>query len=488
MIPCLVQAVAVLACAAVAYAQSPSPDLESSSQASPASNIQPASHDARGHWLGVLTAGAQHVRLGLNIKSIEGGPLSARLAQLDPKFTERSVTTISLVDGVLRFSIDKPSVTFSATLEDAPARLVGTWRQRGIDYPLTFDKVDALPGAKRRQEPDRPLPYHEEEVRITIEDRIHLAGALTRPSEHKRHPAFVLVSGSGAQDRDESAFGHRPFLVLSDMLTTGGFAVLRLDDRGVGGSTGDVYEATLVDLAGDVVAAVEHLAGRPDIDPERISVVGHSEGGLVALLAAGRCPRIARVAMLATPMVPTRELRAMQTVSIGRSMGASDAVITAIRAFNTTAFDAVEAGQQGARLQVTLTDAGRTLLASIPEMERSHYVSLAHDLVSTASGYATPWFRSLLTFDHGQSLGGIERPVLLVLGGKDVQVDAESSQRAAEASMNPTMKGRSRTVVLPAVNHMLQTSQSGTLSEYVLIDETIAPELAELLAEWLEAR
>lgn len=484
----LVQAVAVLAFAAAAYAQSPAPDLQSASPASPASDTQLAPHDVRGHWVGVLTAGTQNVRLGLSIEGVKGGPLSARLAQLDPKVTERSIATISLVDGVLRFSIDKPSVTFSATLEDGPARLVGTWRQRGIDYPLTFDKVDAPPGAKRPQEPDRPLCYHEEEVRIAVGDSIHLAGTLTRPNEHKRHPAVVLVSGSGAQDRDESAFGHRPFLVLSDMLTTRGFAVLRLDDRGVGGSTGDVYQATLDDLAGDVVAAAEHLAGRPDVDPVRISVVGHSEGGLVALLAAGRCPRIARVAMLATPMVSTRELRAMQTESIGRSMGASDAAINAIRAFNTTAFDAVEAGEQGERLQRTLSAAGRTLLASIPEAERSHYATLTRDLVSTASGYATPWFRSLLTVDPGQVLGRIERPVLLVLGGKDVQVDAESSRRAAEASMSPMMKGRSRTAVLPAVNHMLQTSRTGTLNEYVLIDETIASEVAELLAKWLDAR
>lgn len=488
MIPYLVQAVAVLAFASVAHAQSPSPDLQSASPASPASNTQPAPSDVRGHWLGILTAGTRNVRLGLSIEGVEGGPLSARLTQFDPKFTERSVATISLVDGVLRFSIDKPRVTFSATLEESPARLVGTWRQRDIDYPLTFDKVDALPSAKRRQEPDRPLPYHEEEVRITIKDRIRLAGTLTRPNEPLRHPAVVLVSGSGAQDRDESAFGHRPFLVLCDMLTTRGFAVLRFDDRGVGGSTGDVYQATLDDLAGDVVAAVDYLAARPEIDPDRIAVVGHSEGGLVALLAADMCPRIARVAMLATPMVSTRELRAMQTESIGRSMGASDAVINAIRAFNTTAFDAAEAGQQGAGLQSTLTDAGRTLLASIPEAERSHYATLTHDLVSTATGYATPWFRSLLTVDPGQVLGRIERPVLLVLGGKDVQVDAESSRRAAEASMSPMMKGSSRTVVLPAVNHMLQTSRTGTLNEYVLIDETIASEVAELLAKWLDAR
>lgn len=301
MIPCLVQAAGVLAVAAVAHAQIASPALQSSSPASPASDTQPAPCDVRGHWLGVLTAGTQNVRLGLSIEGVESGPLSARLVQLDPKLTERPVAAISWELGVLRFSMDKPNATYTGTFEEAPARLVGTWRQRGVEYPLIFEKVDALPGAKRPQEPCRPLPYHEEDVHVATRDRIHLAGTLTCPNEPKRHPAVVLVSGSGAQDRDESAFGHRPFLVLSDILTTRGFAVLRLDDRGAGGSTGDVYQATLDDLAGDVIAVVEYLAGRPEIDPVRISVVGHSEGGLVAILAAGRCPRIARVAMLAKP-------------------------------------------------------------------------------------------------------------------------------------------------------------------------------------------
>lgn len=190
----------------------------------------------------------------------------------------------------------------------------------------------------------------------------------------------------------------------------------RGDTSGVGGSTGDIYEATFDDLA-----------GRPEIDADRIRVVGHSEGGRVALLAAGKCPRIARIAMPATPVVPTRSLHSIQTESIGRSMGASDAVISAIRSFNTTAFDAVDQGKQGGRLHSTLNVAERSLRAAIPAGECAHHEPPARDLVSTAIGYATPRFRSLLTVDSGQPLGRVDRPLSLVLGGKDVQVDAEAS-------------------------------------------------------------
>jgi hypothetical protein len=451
----------------------------------PIADAEPASPDVRGHWLGVITAGAQSVRLGLSIHADDGQPLAAQFRQIDPTVTERTVSSIAFDGTTIRFALTTPSVTYSGTFQRDPDRLEGTWTQRGINYPLVFERVAALPGTTRPQEPDRPLPYLEEQVRIEPAPGVVLAGTLTKPSDPAKHPAVVLLSGSGAQDRDESAFGHRPFLVLADMLTRRGFAVLRLDDRGIGGSTGDVYQATLTDLAGDAVAAVEFLARHPDIDAARISIAGHSEGGLVAALAAARSPHVSRVAMLATPLVPVRELRAAQTLSIGRSMSASDAVIEAIREFNRRAFDAAEAGLSGQALNSELTQAGRSLLASIPEAERPHYAPLAQQLVATAAGYSTPWFRSLLALDPGATLNSVRCPVLVVLGAKDVQVDAEPSRRAAEASLYDEARAASRVVVMPAMNHMLQSARTGALSEYVLIDETISPVVLDTLAEWL---
>ncbi len=454
-------------------------------QPEPTADTEPATPDVRGHWLGVITAGTQSVRLGLSVHADEGQPLTGQFRQIGAKVTERTVSSIAFDGTTLHFALTTPSVTYSGTFQRDPDRLEGTWTQRGVDYPLVFERVGALPGATRPQEPERPLPYLEEQVRIEPAPGVVLAGTLTKPGEPAKHPAVVLISGSGAQDRDESAFGHRPFLVLADMLTRRGFAVLRLDDRGVGGSTGDVYQSTLTDLAGDAVAAVEFLTKQPDIDAARVSVVGHSEGGQVAALAAAKSPHVSRVVMLATPLVPVRELRAAQTFSIGKSMGASDAAIEAIRAFNRRAFDAAQAGLSGQALNSELTEAGRSLLASIPEAERPHYATLAQQLVATAAGYSTPWFRSLLALDPGAALNSVRRPVLVVLGAKDVQVDAEPSRRAAEASFHDEARAASRVVVLPAMNHMLQSARTGALSEYVLIDETISPAVLDTLAEWL---
>lgn len=442
----------------------------------------------RGAWLGAITVGAQSVRVGIIVEATEEGALTAIFRQIDPKVTQQVLPVVEFDGRELRFSLSKPNASYTGTLEGEPARLAGVWRQRGVDYPLVFERVDSLPGERRPQEPERPLPYHEEEVRIESAPGVVLTGTFTRPRDAGASPAVLLISGSGAQDRDESAFGHRPFLVLSDALTRRGFAVLRLDDRGVGGSTGDVYRATLRDLSDDVLAAVESLARRKDVDPSRIGLVGHSEGGLVATIAASKSNRIAHVALLATPLIPPRELRAMQSESIGRSLGASDAAIEAIQAFNREAFDAAAAGEAGQKLQQTLADAGRRMLAAIPESERQHYTALAQDLVATAVGYSTPWFRSLLHVDPGPTLNALRCPVLALFGGKDIQVSAEPNSRAAEASLHAEVRPRSTVVVLPSVNHMLQTARSGALSEYVLIDETVAPAVLDALHAWMEAR
>lgn len=444
----------------------------------------PDAADIRGAWLGAISARGRSVRLGLRIEGAEGQALDARFRQIDPKVTEVPLPAIEFDGTALRFSLAKPNASYAGALEDGQLRFVGVWRQGGAEYPLVFERVESLPDATRPQDPCRPLPYDEQDVRIETARGVTLAGTLTRPIAAGAHPALLLVSGSGAQDRDESVFGHRPFLVLSDALTRSGFAVLRLDDRGVGGSTGDLFNSTLDELAEDVIGAVEFLAARTDLDPNHIGVIGHSEGGLVATLAAAKTGRITRVCLLATPALPIREVREMQTASIGRSQGASDAAIEAIRAFNREAFDAAAAGVDGDSLNRRLSDAGRRLLSAIPDNDRPHYTALVQDLVTTAVGYSTPWFRSLLNFQPSLILQSLRCPSLVLFGGKDTQVDADANHRALLESLDAEARARCQIIVLPSLNHMLQTARTGGLDEYVLIDETASPEVLALIREW----
>lgn len=410
----------------------------------PPVGVVAAAPKIEGTWLGLITAGVQNVRLGLVVKSTPEGGHTATLWSLDPQRTERAIESIRLEGSELRFSMSKPSVVYTGRIEGDPPTINGVWSQRGVDYPVRFGRVAALPGPTRPQEPARPLPYREELVKFdTGRGGITLGGTLTTPNGPGKHPAFLLISGSGPQDRDETTSGHRPFLVLADALTRRGFAVLRLDDRGVAQSTGDVFGATLGDLAGDALAGVEWLRGREGIDPAGVGLIGHSEGGLVAAIAASRSANVARIAMLGTPGLPLRELRLLQTESLGRSLGASEEAIAGIRTFNTEVFAALDAGETGEPLRATLKAAAERFVAGLPEDQRGSYRALASELERGGMGMATPWMRSLLAHDPVATLALVRCPVLAIIGEKDVQVPAEANIAALRAALvaHPQVRG-----------------------------------------------
>ena len=176
----------------------------------------------------------------------------------------------------------------------------------------------------RPQEPSPPFPYQADEVRFSSpKARAELAGTLTLPKGAGRHPAVVLISGSGPNNRDEFVAGHRPFLVIADYLTRRGIAVLRYDKRGVGASKGDYAHATSKDFADDAAAAVAFLRSRGDIDPARVGLIGHSEGGLIAPMVAARDPSIAFVVLMAAPGVDGEVILKLQGAAIARAEGAT---------------------------------------------------------------------------------------------------------------------------------------------------------------------
>src|SRR5712691_5734789 len=221
------------------------------------------------------------------------------------------------------------SGAYEGQLAAGGAQIAGEWKQNGASLPLTLTRAGKLPVLRRPQEPKKPYPYREEEVAYdNKQGHSHLVGTLTLPRSGGPFPAALLITGSGQQDRDEALMGHRPFLVLADYLTRRGIAVLRVDDRGVGGSTGEVARATTEDFAGDVLAGVAYLKTRKEIDPKRIGLIGHSEGGVIAPLCAARSRDVAFMVMLAGTGLPGEEILYRQGELILKAMGASPAVVT----------------------------------------------------------------------------------------------------------------------------------------------------------------
>ncbi len=243
-----------------------------------------------GHWQALLKVSPViGLRLSLEVTKTPAGAYEAKLFSLDQ--TSEGIPVSGLTEDAGTVALKVPSIAgaYDGKLNADRSELAGEWKQGGATFPLTFKRVAEAPALHRPQDPKKPYPYREEEVTVTNEAAgIKLAGTLTLPAGEGPHPAVVLITGSGPQDRNESLMGHHPFLVLADHLTRNGIAVLRCDDRGVAQSTGDFSKAVTTDFADDALAGVAWLRTRKEIDPHKIGLIGHSEGGVAAPMAAVR--------------------------------------------------------------------------------------------------------------------------------------------------------------------------------------------------------
>lgn len=352
--------------------------------------------------------------------------------------------------------------------------------------------VDALQPLAPEPTPDpATLPYDLEEVTFTGgSPDVTLAGTLSLPRGDGPHPAIVLFSGSGAQDRDESlrpVAAIKPFALLADALTRAGIAVLRYDDRGTAQSTGDYTTARLADLTADAEAAFAYLRSRPEIDPARTGVLGHSEGGIytASLIEAGA--PIAFAVALAGPATNGVDLMVAQNGAIARSGGAADADVAEAETYARELYAAILAGDEAEARSVTEAYFGGywdrqpdDLKAALGE--RDAFVTAQADAQIAAT--TNPWFIDLLRSDASVGWSAATMPVLGLFGGKDIQVLADQNAPIMEAALgdrNPA----SRVVTLPDANHLFQAAKEGTLAEYGTLEQTFLPELLPLLVGWV---
>jgi hypothetical protein len=329
---------------------------------------------------------------------------------------------------------------------------------------------------KRPQTPVKPYPYREEDV--AFDDgaaRVKLAGTLTLPPGPGPFPAVVLIAGSGPNTRDEPILGHKPFLVLADWLTRHGIAVLRYDKRGVGASGGDYAKATTLDFAADAEAAAAYLRGRKEIDPRRVGLIGHSEGGLIAPIVAAKDPKIAFIVMMAGPGVDGLDILMEQGRLITKAMGLTDAQAEKGAALRKTMFDIVRSEKDpqvaAARLKAA-ADAWAKANDASPQA-----VELQANLVNT------DWFRFFYDYDPAVTLRQLRCPVLALIGSKDLQVPADQNLPAIRAAL--AHDPGADVEELPNLNHLFQTARTGSPGEYAQIEETIAPLALDTITSWI---
>lgn len=436
--------------------------------------------DIDGDWEGALDAGGQKLRLVLHIVNEEDG-LTATMDSLDQNAMGMPVTTISQNRKTLKFEMKALGASFEGALNPALTTVSGTFSQAGAKMPLVLNRMSKGAPAKkaevlrRPQNPAKPYPYREEEV--SYDNRaapgVKLAGTLTLPSGEGHFPAALLITGSGPQDRDESLLGHRPFLVLADYLTRSGIAVLRVDDRGVGESTGNFEAATSIDFASDAEAGIAYLKTRKEIDPKKIGLVGHSEGGMIAPIVANRSSDVAFIVMMAGIGVNGEELLVSQMRLISKSQGISDEQIDKNATLERRLFAMVREEKDDATLQ-------RKARKLIPvSMGPPGMVEVQLKMM------ASPWFRYFIDFDPVPVLKKVKCPVLAINGENDLQVPPSQNLAAIQKALESGGNSDFQIVKLPKLNHLFQTSQTGAITEYSRIEETIAPAALELIAGWI---
>lgn len=432
-----------------------------------------------GSYNGTLDAGVMKLRLGLSIERGANGALSGVLTSVDQGGARVPVTVLPQGDTAVR--VETVGAAFQGRISANGDTLAGAFEQGGAKLPLILVRGAAVAGPVRPQEPKRPFPYREEEVSFASVPGVRIAGTLTLPQGRGPFPAAVLITGSGQQDRDESLMGHKPFLLLSDYLTRRGIAVLRMDDRGEGGSTGDFAASTSADFANDVQAAVRFLAARREVARNKIGLIGHSEGGVIAPMVATRSPGVAYVVMLAGTGIPGDSLLRLQGTAVLRASGAPEEMVRRQAESQGRIFAALRQGGDSAAV-------ARRVRAALTPQERAAGASSPDSIPAQMRPLLSPWFRYFITYDPRPALRRLTVPTLALNGALDVQVPAKENLAAIGAALRAAGNRDFRVMELPGLNHLFQTARTGAPGEYATIEETMSPAALEAVASWIVQR
>ena len=411
--------------------------------------------DFEGSWQGTLEAGGQKLRLVVTVTKSDAGVYAGKLESLDQGATI-PIDTITVKGDAVRWEIKSPAIVFEGVLDKERTELTGKFTQGDQELPLTLKRSEAAavtPPAKPKPDYSAPAdaPYIAEEVVVKTTAGHTLAGTLTLPkgaSQKQRVSAIVTITGSGPQDRDENIGlkGFRPFRQLADALGHRGIAVLRMDDRGTGASGGTFKGSTSADFAEDVRAGLAYLRTRPEIKADRLAVLGHSEGALIASMVADKEPTLRAIVLLAGIAQPGR---------------------TALH------FQLKNLIEHNTKLTSEMRD---SQIAEIPKR-------------IDALMEADPWMKFFLTYDPAATMRRVKTPVLILTGSRDQQaVPAEVAlqEAAFKEAGNKDVTAR----VLPDVNHLFVQDTDGFPGNYAKLPPPVMmrDDVVVMIVDWLAQR
>jgi uncharacterized protein len=446
-----------------------------------------AQQSISGHWEGVITVMGSNLGIMIDFRT-EAESLAATI-----DIPQQNAKGLALKN--IRYT--SPKIRFELPAGPGLATFDGKVKADTISGDFTQGGVVGTFYLKRGEEQkpgtvvEEMVPYKQEEVKI-INGDITLAGTLTLPQSDGSHPAVVMITGSGAQNRDEEIFGFKPFRIIADHLTRNGIAVLRCDDRGVGGSTGSVNKSTADDFAGDIQAAVKFLQLRSDINPKQIGLCGHSEGGIIAPLAASRSKNIAFIILLAGTGIQGDKVILKQIESLSREGGATDEEVQRALKLQQRVYETVRSDKGWEELKAEFkTEAMLSMEKMTPEQRKAipdvdKFVDSNIEMQLKAA--QTPWFKYFIDYDPAVALAKVKCPVLALFGELDKQVPAEINKQAMEKALK---KGKNKNYslhVFPNANHLFQTAQTGSPSEYVSLKKEFIGGFLDMMTDWILKR
>lgn len=436
--------------------------------------------DITGKWHGKLKLPMASLTIVFHISRTEQGDYLTLLDSPDQNAFGTKTASTTFVDSVLTIQIPVINASYRGQLSTEKS-ITGVFTQGAI-LPLNLEKGEPSK-PKRPQEPQPPFPYKSEEVSVMNKaDGITLAGTLTLPSKGHKFPAVVLVTGSGAQNRDEEFSGHKPFFVIADYLTRNGIAVLRCDDRGTALSQGNYAAATNEEFVRDTEAALEYLRSRKDINVRKIGIIGHSCGGTIAFCTGAKDGDVSFIVSLAGAALRGDSVMLKQAELTFKSKGMTDVAWQPLKPILRQRYSILRQADK------SVSDIRQELYADVTRTvppESLKDLNIMQRVTAEINSMTSPWYLHFMRFDPTEDLRKVKCPVLALNGEKDIQVDATMNltairERIAEnGNKNVTVK------TYPQLNHFFQTCRQCTLEEYGELEETIHPEVLKDLTEWI---
>ncbi len=446
----------------------------------------------KGGWTTVIYVESVPIDVRFNIQDKHSGYVT-RLDVPQQGLKNFATNSTSIEHNQITIEMEDLKAVFKGKRTDS-SHIQGIFTQNGKNHNLVLTRTWGIWPVPKPQTPLPPFNYFTRDFKIPSYDfRFKIAGTISAPDSVHPHPAIILISGSGAQDRDGSIGNHHPFALLADEFTKMGYTVMRCDDRGAGKTTGSpasLRNTTTADFAGDVSSFVDYLKQFPFVDSNQIGLLGHSEGGAIAPMVAAQRKDIAFLLLLAAPGISGKELNIFQNEIVLKSSGMKKRQRISYMKLHSHLMDAVDASRDTndfkPRFDSVIRDWKQKEATYILRKKVAGNDKNIAAIYKRYEGFFIPWWKYFLALNPAENLKNVHCPVLAINGSKDNQVESKTNLPIIKNSLEKAGNKNYTITEINGLNHLFQHCKTCNLPEYFILDETFNTEALQVIKDWLQ--